>query len=551
MPPPYKLFTIYAREDAQYLDELRGHLRPLEHAGRIRVWSDRGINPGVDWEREIVQNIDSADIILILVSAAYFNSAYIHEVEIKRALARHEKGEARVLPVILRPCAFGDDPVISRLQALPADAKPVTSRTHWPERDDAWLDVVAGLKRTLDDLFEAEKRKEEEVRAAAERKRQAEIEEHQRRERDRIAAQQREREEQDRHEEEAEARYRRELLERRIQEEQITKNANARIARRIREGNARKDVNSPPSRMNRYTIYGGVLFLLLAVWLLPKIFTSKEKPADDARPPSSPGSISAPDMVLIKGGTFDMGDTFGEGENNEKPVHRVTLSDFYLGKTEVTFDEYDAYCASTGKSKPSDEGWGRGKRPVITVSWFDAIEYCNWLSEKQNLTKVYKINGDHVAADWNANGYRLPTEAEWEYAARSSGRNEKWAGTPAESDLYRYANFCDKNCEYEWKTAGQNDDYRYTAPVAGFQPNAAGLFDMSGNVWEWCWDRYGSYPSGPQTNPVGLDLGSRRVRRGGSWFKSPADARTACRGYFPPYTLDDDLGFRLARSVKF
>ncbi|MFN0173762.1 MAG: TIR domain-containing protein [Saprospiraceae bacterium] len=156
MPHPYKVFTIYAREDAQYLEELRGQLRPLEIAGRIKVWSDREINPGVDWEKEIVQNLDTADIILILVSAAYYSSVYIHEKEIKYALTRHESGEAKVLPIIVRSCAFGDDPVISRLQVLPTDGKPVTDRRHWPERDEAWLDVVTGVKRTLDILRSAE-----------------------------------------------------------------------------------------------------------------------------------------------------------------------------------------------------------------------------------------------------------------------------------------------------------------------------------------------------------------------------------------------------------
>ncbi|MBP6828544.1 MAG: toll/interleukin-1 receptor domain-containing protein, partial [Saprospiraceae bacterium] len=159
MPQPYKLFTIYAREDAQYLEELRGQLRPLEIAGRIKIWSDREINPGVDWEQEIVNNLDTADIILILVSAAYYNSAYIHNKEINYAISRHEKGDAKVLPVILRPCHFLDDPVISRLQVLPTDGKAVTDRRHWQERDDAWLDVVAGVKRTVDVLSTAENRR--------------------------------------------------------------------------------------------------------------------------------------------------------------------------------------------------------------------------------------------------------------------------------------------------------------------------------------------------------------------------------------------------------
>jgi TonB family protein len=199
MPQPYKLFTIYAREDAQYLSELLGQLRPLELAGRIKVWSDREIDPGVEWEKEIVQKLDTADIILILVSSAYYNSVYIHEVEIKYALSRHNKGEARVLPVIVRPCHFGDDPIISRLQALPTDGKPVTDRRHWPERDDAWLDVVAGVKRTIDALRQAETERERRDEEA----RQAGIAAQERTEAEKRAAEHRVREQQAGHEREA------------------------------------------------------------------------------------------------------------------------------------------------------------------------------------------------------------------------------------------------------------------------------------------------------------------------------------------------------------
>lgn len=252
-----------------------------------------------------------------------------------------------------------------------------------------------------------------------------------------------------------------------------------------------------------------------------------------------------------KSGTFDMGDIFGDGAEQEKPAHQVTLSDFYLGKTEVTFDEYDAYCTVTGRKKPDDDVGGRGKRPVINVSWFDAVEYCNWLSEKQNLTKAYNINGNKVAVDWTANGYRLPTEAEWEYAARSGGKKEKWAGTSIESTLYLFANFCDKNCGYNWKIVSQNDGYVSTAPVGGFQSNGVGLYDMSGNVSEWCWDFYYNYPSGAQTDPAGPDQGLYRVSRGGSWIAMPGLVRCADRYYLHPGYRNYYLGFRLARSAKF
>jgi formylglycine-generating enzyme len=135
-----------------------------------------------------------------------------------------------------------------------------------------------------------------------------------------------------------------------------------------------------------------------------------------------------PSMVFIKGGTYTMGDLFGEGESRETQ-HSVTVSDFYLGKTEVTFDDFDAFCNATGRTKPSDSGWGRGNRPVIEVSWLDAAEYCNWLSQQQKRTPAYTIKGDTVTLNpfpvgkgRGSAGYRLPTEAEWEYAARSGGK---------------------------------------------------------------------------------------------------------------------------------
>ncbi len=126
-------------------------------------------------------------------------------------------------------------------------------------------------------------------------------------------------------------------------------------------------------------------------------------------------------MALVEKGSFTMGDTWGGGDSDEKPTHKVTFTyDFYIGKYEVTFDEYDAFCEATGRSKRSDSGWGRGNRPVINVSWWDAIEYCNWLSEKENLPKAYDSKGNLLDKDGRVTtdpskvvGYRLPTEAEW------------------------------------------------------------------------------------------------------------------------------------------
>ena len=236
-------------------------------------------------------------------------------------------------------------------------------------------------------------------------------------------------------------------------------------------------------------------------------------------------------MVLVTAGSFQMGSK--DGGSDEKNIHTVTLSPFVMDKTEVTFAMYDAFCEDTGRSKPSDSGWGRGNRPVIYVDWYDAIEYCNWRSQQEGLQEVYDINKSHkdpnnqnsaddkkwlVTCDWRANGYRLPTEAEWEYAAGGGKRQpDKWAGTNSSNDLDQYANICDGNCDYNWADKKLNDGYKHTSPVSTYQPNALGLYDMSGNVWEWCWDWKKDYPTTGQTDPHGPNGGKYRVVRGGSW----------------------------------
>lgn len=229
-----------------------------------------------------------------------------------------------------------------------------------------------------------------------------------------------------------------------------------------------------------------------------------------------------------------MGDIFGEGENREKPVHRVTVGDFYMSAYCVTFEEYDEFCAVARRHRPDDRGWGRGNRPVINVKWYDAVEYCNWLSQQQGLTPVYTINGDDVTPNWNTNGYRLPTEAEWEYAAREGGKKVRF-GNGQNTLLRTEANF----------NASQ------TVPVNSFKPNALGLYNMSGNVWEWCWDWFDSeyYKVSPAVNPKGPASGPARLLRGGSWHSSAVHCRVAFRNYGTPTCRDTYYGFRVVRSV--
>ncbi len=282
-----------------------------------------------------------------------------------------------------------------------------------------------------------------------------------------------------------------------------------------------------------------------------------KKPATTTAQPKTPASTAvktnAPDrFVKIEGGTFQMGDIMGDKEYNNETLHPVTVSTFYLSPYEVTFEEYDRYCETTGKEKPGDQSWGRGKRPAINVSWYDAVEYCNWRSQQAKLKPVYTINGTNVSADWSANGYRLPTEAEWEYAARAV--NGKGGGK------VRFGNGKDVADPKEINFDGRKDykkpysivgEYRgKTTPVGDFPPNSLGLYDMSGNVWEWCWDWYDTYPTASQTDPKGASSGSYRVYRGGSWSSFPVGARCAKRVLNAPDNRSSNRGFRLARAAR-
>jgi formylglycine-generating enzyme required for sulfatase activity len=253
-------------------------------------------------------------------------------------------------------------------------------------------------------------------------------------------------------------------------------------------------------------------------------------------------------LALIKGGTFEMGDVMGDKEHHNETVHTVTVSDFLLAKHQLTFEEYDVFCKKWGKEPPSDAGWRRGQRPVINVSWYDAIEYCNWRSEEEGLDPVFDIKGKKITPNWKAKGYRLPTEAEWEYAAREGGKkvrfgNGKNIANPQEINF--------NGSQAHKKPYSEVGAYREkTVPVGSLKcSNDLGLHDMSGNVWEWCWDWYGDNHNGPSTNPQGPDIGSVRVIRGGSWVDYPANVRVAYRGVSTPVNRYYILGFRLARAA--
>jgi formylglycine-generating enzyme required for sulfatase activity len=275
-------------------------------------------------------------------------------------------------------------------------------------------------------------------------------------------------------------------------------------------------------------------------------------------------SASAPaGFVLVKGGTFQMGDVMGDKEGTDEQVHTVTVSDFYLAKHELTFDEFDAFCTATGRDKPSDSGWGRGQRPVINVSWYDAVEYCNWRSQQDGRRLAYTIDKSRqdpnnsssydtqkwlVTLNSGANGYRLPTEAEWEYAACEGGKKVRFGNGRDVIDPSEINFDASSNYKKSYSVVGE---YRQkTVPVSDLSANALGLKNMSGNVSEWCWDWYATYPTAAEKNPTGPNEGAYRVLRGGGWFLYPLHCRAAHRDDGTPTFRADDVGFRLASPLQ-
>jgi formylglycine-generating enzyme required for sulfatase activity len=317
-------------------------------------------------------------------------------------------------------------------------------------------------------------------------------------------------------------------------------------------------------------------------------------------------------MVFIEGGSFEMGDVFNEGRENEKPVHRVTLTGFYLGKHEVTVKEFKEFIKETGyitnaersissrlekeyrekfksekltakekkelfvellsimggcycfnpetkkwEMKP-DANWKKpyfkqsNKDPVTCVSWQDAINYCNWLSEKEKLPRAYDSktgelldkNGKTTTDINLVKGYRLPTEAEWEYAAREKGEKKRFGNG---KDIARSSEINFDATQTNFPFLKKGIFRKKTTPVGSFKPNSLGLYDMSGNVWEWCCDYMGGYEKEEKSNPI-RTIGSERVARGGRWSSFSLELRVNARFSWVPANRCNNIGFRIARS---
>lgn len=298
------------------------------------------------------------------------------------------------------------------------------------------------------------------------------------------------------------------------------------------------------------------------------------------------------DMVVIPAGTFQMGDSFSEGDSDERPVHTVTLSSFYMSRCEITNGQYRdflqsalsqglvtvsggvVYKAGSGTSYPycdthaadSDSqivysggafsvrtkgGRSMVNDPMVEVSWYGAVGYCNWRSQQEGRQPCYNLST--WVCDFGKNGYHLPTEAQWEYAARGglSGKRFPWGNTITHSQANYYSSSSysyDISPTRGYHPTWNDGIYPYTSPVGSFAPNGYGLYDMAGNVYEWCNDWYSSsyYSSSPSTSPTGPTSGTYRVLRGGSWGSIANYCRVADRGGGRPDRRDNVIGFRVS-----
>ncbi|MBK8565780.1 MAG: SUMF1/EgtB/PvdO family nonheme iron enzyme [Saprospiraceae bacterium] len=420
-----KIFIAYARKDAELLEELRIHLRPLERTKRAVIWYDGKIEPGAVWEVAIRQNLHAADIILLLLSAHAIDSDYFYEKEMTDALERHEKGEAKVVPLIIKPCTWRATP-LAKLQALPKDGKPVSS---WNDRDDAWNDAVEALLNII------------EVREE-----QARLERHA-----------------------VEVERQRKATEAQKQKEEARLKTVAEALRKQREANAaakrKREADEEAERQRRLAL----------------------DPFHDL-------------MLPIQGGSFKLGGT-----------HPVTLKDFHLSKHPVTQAQWRAIMGSDPSHFKGDD------LPVEKVNWDEVQDFVKKLNAKTGLN------------------YRLPSEAEWEYAA-IGGR---------ESRKFRYAG-SNKIKEVGWYTVNSNNR---TQPVMHLKSNELGLYDMSGNVWEWCQDDWHeNFLDAPTDGKPWTQNGdkSQKVVRGGGWGNASYLCEVTARGRFDLKEQSKYVGFRLA-----
>jgi len=439
-----RLFCSYSRKDESLRRELETHLSMLKRQSLV-TWYDGMLEPGSDWDTRIKQELDTADIIVLLVSPDFLASNYCYETEVARAIARHNAGTACVIPVLLRSTDI-EGLELFKLNGYPKGLKPVVK---WLDRDEAFVDVVKGIRQAVNKLSQA---------------------------------------------------------------------------------SSPSSIPVPPATSTASLRLHSFAFESVTVNEQGKIVQYKLGEAQQWEEDLGNGVVL--ETVSIPGASFLMSSPREEEmrSDSESPQHRVEVSPFLMGKYPITQSQYYAVM----RNNPSDFKENGAHRPVEKVSWNDAIAFCQKLSQKTKRT------------------YRLPSEAEWEYACRAGTTTPFHLGKIISTDL---ANYRGTDCEYNGKIypgnygSGSKGEYREeTTPVGQFPPNAFGLFDMHGNVWEWCADYWHSNYQGAPTNGNAWIAGGDsdcRLLRGGSWYDVPRNCRSANRSWNTPDLCSRVIGFRV------
>jgi formylglycine-generating enzyme required for sulfatase activity len=548
-----KVFVSYSHKDESLKLELDEHLSPLKQSEAIAYWHDRQIQAGAEWAKEIEENLNSADIILLLISPSFINSMYCWKVELEQALKRHQAETACVIPIILRPTAW-QRTEIARLQAFPKDAKAITT---WANQDEAFVDVVNGIQKAVDRLVEKlstestiSEPTEQEIQQAKESGQgeqtyrddvllclcdRGKISSSDRRFLDRLQTRLNLSSTQAQKIEAEAIRdvddYRQTLIDFLKEDRSITPS----LRDRLRRLQTRLNLNDEMVNVIEKNLPPLFTFSFEIITVNDRGETINQRPGQANYFWETLTEDVFLDMVSIPGGTFWMGAADGEleAQDDERPRHQVTIKPFFMGKFAVTQEQWSEIAKLPKISRdlnPDPSYFKAKKRPVEQVSWDDAVECCNRLSRKTGKP------------------YRLPTEAEWEYACRAGTATPFHFGETITSELVNY------NGNYVYANASEGNDRGQTIEVGSFSPNAFGLYDVHGNVLEWCADPWHEdYESAPADGRIWKMESDResdiRLLRGGSWNDNSRDCRSAFRGRVRRDLRIIFIGFRVVSSA--
>lgn len=514
-----KVFFSYSHADEPLKNELVKHLGILKRQGVISTWDDREIPPGGEWNQLINENLNTADIILLLVSADFIHSEYCWDVEVTTAIQRHEAGEACVIPIILRSVDWDNAP-FAQLQSLPKNTLPIKS---WNNQDDAFKNVAQGIKSAAEKLIR-ERQQKQAIREAA-------------------IAQYRQK-----------AEYFASDGKISFLELDILNDLQKKLGLLDSEASAiRKNA------LDSYKIYKekiDIYKLSLIDFIDKQGYPLDENAETELKEFQEHYKLKNEDVVRLRkeqeaklftenlgngvvleivpipGGKFFMGSPDNEPEryDSESPQHTVTIQPFFMGKFPVTQSQW-AIVAGLKKVNidldPDPSRFKGANRPVECVSWDDAIEFCARLSNKTGKT------------------YRLPSEAEWEYACRAGTTTPFYCGETITTDLANY----DGNYTYN---SGSEGEYReQTTDVGKFPPNPFGLFDMHGNIWELCQDAWHeNYNGAPTDGSPWMSENDNRLLRGASWDDAPWYCRSAGRNWYGRDSRSSYVGFRVVIAAS-